>query len=160
MLIIGASMEPFVAFLLERGMKTLGIRMEKHNVNGIRIAEFLKSHVDVEKVFYPNLPDYSQIKLRDKYLKVGSGGVITFIVEGGDERGLDFMHSLEVIKEAASLGGVESLISMPFNTSQLSLTEEERVKIGILPGTVRLSCGIEDEADLIGDINQALAKTS
>jgi len=160
MLIIGASMEPIVAFLLERGMKTLGIRMEKHNVNGIRIAEFLKSHEQVETVFYPTLPNYSQIKLRDKYLKVGAGGVITFVVKGGDERGLDFMHSLGIIKEAASLGGVESLISMPFNTSQLSLTEEERVKIGILPGTVRLSCGIEDEADLIDDINQALERTS
>lgn len=160
MLILGTSMEPITAFLLERGMKTLGIRMEKHNKNAEKIAKLLQNHEEIETVFYPALSNYSQKELRNKYLKVGTGGVVTFMVKGGDKRGVDFMHSLKIIKEAASLGGVESLISMPFNTSQRSLTEEERTKIGILPGTVRLSCGIEDEADLIEDINQALLRTS
>ena len=160
MLILGASMEPITAFLLERGMKTLGIRMEKHNKNAEKIAKFLQNHEEIETVFYPALSNYSQKELRNKYLKVGTGGVVAFVVKEGDKRGVDFMHSLNIIKEAASLGGVESLISMPFNTSQRSLTPDERIEIGILPGTVRLSCGIEDEADLIEDINQALLRTS
>ncbi|MBA7671310.1 L-methionine gamma-lyase [subsurface metagenome] len=160
MLILGASMEPITAFLLERGMKTLGIRMEKHNRNVQNVAKFLKDHEEIEMVFHPTLPDYSQKELLNKYLKVGAGGVVTFVVKGGDKRGVNFMHSLKIIKEAASLGGVESLISMPFNTSQRSLTPDERIEIGILPGTLRLSCGIEDEYDLIEDINQALLKTS
>lgn len=160
MLILGASMEPITAFLLERGMKTLGIRMEKHNRNVQNVAKFLKDHEQIEMVFHPTLPDYSQKELLNKYLKVGAGGVVTFVVKGGDKRGVNFMHSLKIIKEAASLGGVESLVSMPFNTSQRSLTPDERIEIGILPGTLRLSCGIEDEYDLIEDINQALLKTS
>lgn len=160
MIEIGASMEPIAAFMLERGMKTLGIRMEKHNKNAQNVAKFLQNHEQIEMVFHPTLPDYYQKELRNKYLKVGTGGVITFVVRGGDERGVKFMHFLKIIKEAASLGGVESLISMPFNTSQRSLTPDERIEIGILPGTLRLSCGIEDEYDLIEDINQALLKTS
>jgi cystathionine beta-lyase/cystathionine gamma-synthase len=160
MIEIGASMEPIEAFLLGRGMKTLGLRMEKHNQNSKKVAEFLIEHKEIEEVFHPALECYHQKELRDKYLKLGTGGVVTFVVKGGIERGVRFMHSLRIIKEAASLGGVESLISMPFYTSQRSLNFEEREKIGILPGTVRLSCGIEDEDDILEDINQALAKTS
>jgi len=160
MIEIGASMEPIEAFLLGRGMKTLGLRMEKHNQNSKKVAEFLYEHKEIEEVFHPALEGYHQKELRDKYLKLGTSGVVTFVVKGGIERGVRFMHSLRIIKEAASLGGVESLISMPFYTSQRSLNVEEREKIGILPGTVRLSCGIEDEDDILEDINQALIKTS
>ena len=160
MIEIGASMEPIEAFLLGRGMKTLGLRIEKHNQNSKKVAEFLSKHKEIDRVFHPALADYHQKELKDKYLRFGTGGVVTFVVKGGVERGVRFMHSLRIIKEAASLGGVESLISMPFYTSQRSLNLEEREKIGILPGTVRLSCGIEDEDDILEDINQALSKTS
>jgi len=160
MILLGSSMEPIPAYLLERGMKSLGVRMERHNKNAEKVALFLRNHKEVKKVIHPNLASYTQKALKKKYLKVGSGGMITFVVSGGDRRGLKFMHNLKVVKEASSLGGVESLISMPFNTSHYSVKKEKRIAMGILPGTLRFSVGIEDPEDIIEDINQALMKTA
>ncbi len=160
MILLGSSMEPIPAYLLERGMKTLGVRMERHNRNAEKVALFLEDHKEVKKVIHPSLESYTQKELKEKYLKVGCGGMITFVVRGGDRRGLKFMHCLKVVKEASSLGGVESLISMPFNTSHYIVKKEKRIAMGILPGTLRLSVGIEDPEDIIEDINQALIKTA
>uniref|UniRef100_A0A7C4UDL3 Aminotransferase class I/II-fold pyridoxal phosphate-dependent enzyme n=1 Tax=candidate division WOR-3 bacterium TaxID=2052148 RepID=A0A7C4UDL3_UNCW3 len=157
MILLGGSMEPLSAFLLERGLKTLGIRMERHNKNGYEIARFLKGKKKVKKVFYPGLEEYPKYELAKRLLKNGFGGMVTFVIEGGDEEGVRFMHRLKIIKEATSLGGVESLVSMPFNTSHTGLSEEERIKIGIEPGTIRLSCGIEDVEDLKDDLENALS---
>ena len=156
MILLGGSMEPISAYLLERGMKTLGVRVDRHNENAKIVAEFLKSHKKVERVIYPGLPDYPQKDLADRYLTRGGGGMVTFIIEGGDEAGLKFMKRLNIVVEATSLGGVESLVSMPFNTSHAKYSETERRELGILPGTIRLSVGIEDVEDLIDDIKNAL----
>lgn len=160
MLSLGSCMSPMSAYLLERGMKTLGVRMRQHNRNAEMVAEFLKDKEDVEKVIYPGLDNYEQVAVRNRYMKGGYGGVVTLVLRGDDERGVRFMHELELINEASSLGGVESLISMPYNTSHSRLTVEERKEMGIMPGTLRLSCGIEDGEDIIKDVERALSRIS
>ena len=155
LLMLGASPDPLPCFLIDRGMKTLALRMEKHNKNAQAVAEFLEEHSEVERVIYPGLASHPQHSYAKKHFK-GFSGMVTFVLKGGDERGLRFMRKLRVIREATSLGGVESLVSMPFNTSHVSLSEESRRKIGILPGTVRLSVGVEDVEDLIEDLRQAI----
>ncbi len=155
MLHLGGSMEPLPAYLVERGLKTFALRMQRHNENGMAVARFLENHPAVRKVLYPGLESYPQKKLALKYLS-GYGGMVSFEIDGGDDDGVGFMHSLKLWKEATSLGGVESLVSMPFNTSHAGLTPEQREKIGIGKGFIRLSCGIEDSDDLIADLDQAL----
>ncbi|MCD6317932.1 aminotransferase class I/II-fold pyridoxal phosphate-dependent enzyme [Candidatus Aerophobetes bacterium] len=154
---LGASMDPHQAFLLERGLKTFSLRMQRHNENGKRIAEYLEIHPKINKVIYPGLKSYPQRELVSSLLKTGYSGMVSFEIKGGNETGLKFMRNLKIIREATSLGGVESLISMPFNTSHAGLTKEEKDRIGIKEGLIRLSCGIEDAEDLIEDIDQALS---
>ena len=154
---LGANADPFAAFLLERGMKTLPLRYERHNENAMKIAEYLTTHPAIEKVIYPGLPDHPDHELAKKTLK-GFGGVVSFIVKGGNKAGLKMLSELRFPVEATSLGGVESLIEMPFNTSHAPMTDEEREFVGIVAGFTRLSCGIEDADDLIADLKQALDK--
>lgn len=158
MILIGGSMEPIAAFLLERGLKTLGIRMERHNMNGYEVARFLEEKKWIKKVIYPGLESYPKYEISKKLLKKGFGGMVTFVIDGGNDAGVMFMHNLKIIKEATSLGGIESLVSMPFNTSHAGLSDEEKMKMGIEPGTIRLSVGIEDVEDLKEDIEKALKK--
>jgi len=148
---LGGSMDPHQAFLLERGLKTFSLRMQRHNENGQRIAEYLETHPKINKVIYPGLNSYPQKELATSLLRRGCSGMVSFEIKGGDKAGLEFMRNLKIIREATSLGGVESLVSMPFNTS-------ERNRMGISEGLVRLSCGIEDAEDLIEDIDQALSR--
>lgn len=151
----GANADPFAAFLVERGMKTLPLRMQRHNENAHEIAKFLDRHYSVSKVIYPGFlshPDHSTAK----HLLNGYGGMVSFIVKGGNEAGLKMLKLLRFPVEATSLGGVESLIEMPFNTSHAVLSPEQQAKVGIVPGFVRLSVGIEDIDDLIIDFEQAL----
>ena len=158
MLHFGGSMEPLPAYLVERGLKTFALRMARHNENGLKVAEFLENHPKVRKVIYPGLESYEQRELADKLLKNGYGGMVSFEIDGTDEDGVRFMHNLKLWAEATSLGGVESLVSMPYNTSHAGLTPEQRAEMGIGPGFVRLSCGIEDADDLIEDLAQAFEK--
>ncbi|RKZ21769.1 hypothetical protein DRQ20_04375 [bacterium] len=153
----GAQLDPFSSYLVERGMRTLEIRMERHNENAMRIARMLEAHPKIRRVIYPGLESYEQFDLATRMLTRGFGGMVSFEIRGDDEDGLRFMRNLKIIKEATSLGGVESLISMPFNTSHASLTPEEREKMGMGPGFLRLSCGIENVEDLIEDLEQALS---
>ncbi len=152
---LGGCLDPHACFLLERGMKTLALRVERQNQSGLGVAKFLEGHSAVEKVIYPGLSSYPQRRLADRLLS-GFGGMVTFQVKGGDEAALKVMSKLRIIKEATSLGGVESLISMPTNTSHHLLSSEEKAELGIDPGFLRLSVGIEDLDDLIGDLNSAL----
>lgn len=155
----GGSLDPHACFLLERGLKTLAIRMRAHEESATALARYLEGHPRVKKVFYPFLeshPDYATAK---RLLKNGTGN-ITFVVEGGDAAALRLVNALNIPKQATSLGGVESLISLPFNTSQATFTARQRSDVGIDPGCVRLSVGIEDAADLIADFDQALAAMS
>ncbi len=154
---LGGSMEAFSAFLLERGLKTLAVRVKAHNENAMAVAKFLENHPKVKRVFYPGLPSHPQHELARRLLK-GFGGMVSFVIEGGDEATLKLMSSFRLIAEATSLGGVESLVSTPATTTHAAYTPEERLSMGIEPGFVRLSVGIEDTEDIIDDLDQALAK--
>jgi len=156
LILFGASPDPIQCFLVERSIKTLAVRMERHNKNALEIANFLNLHPKVEKVIYPFLKGYYNPDYAKKNYK-GGGGVVTFKIKGGNEAGMGFMRELKIVKEAPSLGGVESLVSMPFNTSHYSLSQEERERLGIEEGTIRLSVGIEDVDDLIEDLDLALS---
>lgn len=151
----GGSLDPHACFLLERGLKTLAIRMRAHEESALALARFLEAHPRVKRVCYPLLDSHPDREVARRLLCNGTGNV-TFFVEGGDAAALRLVNALCIPKQATSLGGVESLASLPFNTSQASYTVRQRAAIGIDPGCVRLSVGIEDAADLIADFAQAL----
>lgn len=155
----GGSLDPHACFLLERGLKTLDIRMRAHEQSATALAQFLETHPAVEKVLYPMLPSHPDHARAKELMKMGTGNV-TFFVKGGDKAALQMLNNLHLPKQATSLGGIESLISLPFNSSQASMTSRQRADIGIHPGCVRLSVGIEDAADLIADFDQALNAVS
>ena len=152
----GGSMDPHACFLLERSLKTFALRMRTHNANASEFALFLESHSKIKRVYYPGLKSHNQHELAQSQLKGKNSGMISFEIEGGDEKAHALLKQLRLPKEATSLGGVESLISLPYNTSQASLTKEQQKKIGINDGLIRLSIGIEDIEDLISDFSQAL----
>ena len=137
-------------------MKTFALRMRTHNKNAFVLASYLEKHPKIKKVYYPGLPSHQQHDLAKVQLKGKNSGMISFEIEGGDEKAHALIHTLHLPKEATSLGGVESLISLPYNTSQASLTKDQQKSIGINDGLIRLSVGIEDIEDLIADFKQGL----
>ncbi|MFF8960041.1 trans-sulfuration enzyme family protein [Streptomyces sp. NPDC014894] len=151
---LGGTLEPFSCFLLERGLKTLPLRMRAHHENATGIARALAAHPRVTAVHHPSLPDYPYPHLRESAR--GYGGVVSFEVAGGDAAALRVMRALRLPRVATSLGGVESLVSMPFNTSHSSLTQAQRSAVGIRPGLIRYSAGIEELSDLVADLHAAL----
>jgi cystathionine beta-lyase/cystathionine gamma-synthase len=155
---LGGCLDPSAASRLDRSLKTLALRVERQNENAAHLARWLESHDDVEAVSYPMLESHPSAELARRLLS-GGGGMVTFRVRGGDARSAELMNSLRLARQATSLGGVETLISAPHNTSHLGLSLQEREAIGILPGTLRLSVGIEDVTDLVDDLSQALART-
>jgi cystathionine beta-lyase/cystathionine gamma-synthase len=152
---LGGSLDAFPCFLLERGLKTLAIRMRTHVENANRLAAVLAEHPMVSRVYHPTSADYAYPSIRE-LCPNGFGGMLAFEIAGGDEAALKFLERLTLPEVATSLGGVESLVSLPFNTSHSFLTVTQRREVGINPGLVRLSVGIEDAEDLIADIDQAL----
>lgn len=155
---LGGCLDPTAAFRLDQGLKTLAVRVERQNENALRLARWLESHDEVEAVSYPMLDSHPDAQLAHRLLS-GGGGVVTFRVSGGDARAAGVMNGLRLALQATSLGGVETLISAPHNTSHLGLSQREREAIEIFPGTLRLSVGIEDVADLVDDLGQALTRT-
>jgi cystathionine gamma-synthase len=153
---LGGVMDPHAAFLLLRGMKTLAVRVERQNQSALRIAEFLTRHSQVRSVNYPFLQGHPQRALAIEQMK-GGGGLLSFEVEGSGEDARKVSESLQLFTLAPSLGGVESLVSIPVLTSHLMISAEHREKMGINEQLVRLSVGIENTDDLIADLNQALA---
>ena len=151
----GPVLDPHAAWLLERGIKTIALRMERHNLNGITIAKRLEQHPAVERVFYPGLPSHPDHRVAVRLLQ-GFGGMVSFVVRGGDEAALRFCSRLQLASVAPSLGGVETLVSLPRFTSHAALSREERHARSIADGFVRVSLGIEDAEDLWADLNQAL----
>jgi cystathionine beta-lyase/cystathionine gamma-synthase len=152
----GPVLDPHAVWLLERGIKTLAVRMAVHNANGTAVAAWLDAHPAVARVWYPGLathPDHE----RAQALLDGYGGVVSFVVAGGDDAALRVTQRLRLLCVAPSLGGVETLVSMPRFTSHAGLTPEARLAAGIDPGFIRLALGIEDAADIIADLEQALA---
>ena len=152
---VGAVLGPQDSWLLMRGIKTLGIRMEEHNVNAQRIAEFLTNHEAVSKVFYPGLANHPGHELMKKQT-TGFGGMISFDV-GSAEKADELLAKLRYFTLAESLGAVESLISVPARMTHASIPSERRAELGITDGLVRISVGIEDIEDLLEDLTQALA---
>ncbi|HUB17032.1 MAG TPA: PLP-dependent aspartate aminotransferase family protein [Acidobacteriaceae bacterium] len=152
----GGILSPFESWLILRGVKTLAVRMRQHDANGRAVAEFLSKHPKVSRVLYPGLASHPQHELAKRQM-TGFGSMIAF--EVGSRANADkILRSVGVITNGESLGGVESLISHSATTTHASLTEEERERIGITQGMVRISVGIEDAADILGDLDQALAK--
>ncbi|MDP8207287.1 MAG: PLP-dependent aspartate aminotransferase family protein [Candidatus Electryonea clarkiae] len=153
----GASMTPLSAWLLLRGLKTLPIRMKQHCFNANRIAQFLSFHPKIEKVHYPGLESHPGHKIAQKQMSDFSG-MIAFEIAGGFEEGKKLMDAIELAAVAVSLGDCDTLICHPASTTQASYTPEEREAAGIKDNMIRLSVGIEDVADLMDDLNQALRK--
>jgi cystathionine beta-lyase len=150
----GGVLNPFDSFLLIRGIKTLSVRMDRHNENARYIAEFLKNHPGVEKVYYPGFAEHIGYEVQGKQAD-GAGGMISFVLkESFDING--FFKALKVVTLAESLGGVESLISHPASMTHASIPSEIRQKVGIVDNLIRLSVGIENKQDLTEDIDNAL----
>ncbi len=143
------------SFLVLRGVKTLGVRMERHAQNAMKVAQFLATHPKVQKVTYPGLETHPQHQLARKQMK-GFGGMATFDIKGGLEAARTFLKTVKIFACAESLGGVESLIEHPAIMTHASVPKETREKLGISDGFIRLSVGIEDAQDLIDDLAQAL----
>jgi len=153
--VTGAVVSPFVAFLLVRGVKTFALRMERHNANAQALAEFLAAHPRVERVHYAGLTSHPEHDVAKRQMR-GFGGVVSFEVRGDLTAASRVVDSCRIPYIAVSLGGVESLIEQPAIMSFYELTTEERLAVGIKDNLIRYSVGIEDAADLIADLAQAL----
>ncbi len=152
---VGGIQGPFDSFLALRGLKTLALRMERHNSNAQAVAEFLEAHPKVEKVYYPGLASHPQHALAARQMQA-YGGMVTAVLKGGLDSARRFLERVEIFALAESLGGVESLVEHPAIMTHASIPAEIRAKLGIDDGLVRLSVGVEGEDDLIADIKQAL----
>jgi len=153
----GAVLDPFAAFLLLRGLKTLELRMARHCENAAKIATFLAEHPAVEKVNYPGLKTHRGHEIAARQMKA-FGGMLSFEVRGGKEAGMKLVNALELITVAVSLGDAESLIEHPASMTHSTYSAEELAASGIAPGLIRLSAGLENAEDLIADLKQALER--
>jgi cystathionine gamma-synthase/methionine-gamma-lyase len=151
---LGQMIAPEVAFLLSRSIRTLVVRVRAQNATGMQIAEFLAAHPRVLRVNYPGLGSGSEVARRQMR---GFGGMLSFVVDGDAAETAAVVDRLRIFSIAPSLGGVESLVTQPITTTHHGLSVEERARRGIVDGMVRLSCGLEDAADLIADLTQALS---
>ena len=154
--LLGGIMDPIPAFALGRGIKTMPLRVARHNANAMTVAQHLEHHRAIERVYYPGLASHPDHAIARGQMS-GFGGVVTIDVKGGKEGAFRVFDKLKVIKRAASLGGVESICSLPILTSQYGLTDEELVAAGVSKGMIRISIGLEDASDLIDDLEQALS---
>ncbi len=154
--LLGGVMDPLPAYALARGMKTMPLRVAQHNANAMAVAQFLEGHRAIERVYYPGLPSHPDHAIAARQMN-GFGGMVTIDVKGGKDAAFRTFDRLKVIKRATSLGGVESICSLPILTSQYGLTDEELDKAGVTKGMIRISIGLEDPADLVADLDQALS---
>ena len=155
MRVLGGILDPHAAYLLIRGMKSLGLRVARHNDNGVAVSRFLEGHEKVRAVHYPMLESHPQHELAMRQMR-GGGGVVSFEVDGGLAQAKRLANALSIVRVAPSLGGVESLISIPCLTSHAMLSREQREKAGIRDGLIRLALGTEDAEDLVADLEEAL----
>ncbi|NIL95663.1 MAG: cystathionine gamma-synthase [Planctomycetales bacterium] len=154
--IMGAVNSPHNVYLLTRGLKTLELRMRRHNENGLAVAEFLEGHSRVERVYYPGLPSHPYHEVARRTM-LGYGGLVTFLVKDADwQQTAAVVDAVKIPRIGPSLGGVESLIEQPLVMSYYECTPEERERFGIPDNMIRLACGIENTKDLIDDLAQAL----
>jgi O-succinylhomoserine sulfhydrylase len=151
----GPSLSAFNAWVLSKSLETLDVRLQRHCENAIKVAEALKQHKNVESVKYPFLENHPQYAIAKKQMKAG-GGIVCFEIKGGIEAGRNFLNKLQLLSMTANLGDTRSIASHPASTTHSKLTEEERLKVGITPGLIRVSVGLEYADDIINDLNQAL----
>ena len=152
---VGGILDPQAAFLLDRGLKTLALRMRAHCQGALHLAQALASHSAVQRVHYPGLETHSTHALCQTLLADG-GGVLSFELAAGDEALRPFVARLKLALDAPSLGGVETLVSLPIHMSHPGLSAQQRREVGLAPGLVRVAVGIEDPEDLVQDFLQAL----
>jgi cystathionine beta-lyase/cystathionine gamma-synthase len=153
--LLGTVMDPHPAYALGRGLKTLPLRVAQHNANARAVADFLSNDRRVGQVYYPGLPSHPDHEIAKRQMS-GFGGMVCFDLDGKYDRAARVYDRLRTIKRAASLGGIESLISMPVLTSQWGHSDDQLCAAGVTKGMLRLSVGLEDSADLIADLDQAL----
>jgi methionine-gamma-lyase len=154
---VGSVLDPFPAFLVRRGLKTLALRVERAGENALAIARFLEGHAAVARVFYSGLESYPQRDVAVRQLD-GTGGMLAFELAGGREAGERFMDALELCGRATSLGGVDTVLHHPASTSHRQYSPEQLAAASISPGLLRLSTGCEDADDIVADLDQALAQ--
>jgi cystathionine beta-lyase/cystathionine gamma-synthase len=151
----GQAIDPHTAWLIDRGIRTLEVRMARHNENGMAVAQWASQHPAIVRVHYPGLPSHPEHEQAKEVLN-GFGGMVGLEIKGGVRATEKMLRKLKVITHAPSLAGVESLVSEPRLTSHSRLSDEQRAKLGIPDGFVRLSCGLENAPDIIADLEQAL----
>ena len=154
---VGPIASPFDSFMGLRSLKTLAVRMRAHSENAMAVAQFLKKQAKVERVIYPGLPEHPQHELAKRQMS-GFGGMVSFVLKGGLPQSRTFLESVRIFSLAESLGGVESLVNHPAIMTHASVPAETRAGLGISDTLIRLSVGIEDQADILADLEQALAK--
>ena len=155
----GPAMSPFNAWVLSKSLETLDVRMQRHSDNALKIAEALQSNPNVASVKYPLLPNHPQYEIAKKQMKLG-GGVFCMEIKGGLQAGRKFLDALEMISVTANLGDTRSIASHPASTTHSKLTDAERLSVGITPGLIRISTGLEKAEDILADIAQALEKSA
>ncbi|MCB8984242.1 MAG: aminotransferase class I/II-fold pyridoxal phosphate-dependent enzyme [Ardenticatenaceae bacterium] len=155
----GPSLSPFNAWLFSKSLETLPLRMERHCANALKLAEFLEGQPQVAWVKYPHLPSHPQYELAKRQMKAG-GGMVTFAVQGGLAQGRRFLDALQLCSLTANLGDTRTIATHPASTTHSSLTEEERQAVGISPGLIRISVGLEAVEDVMADVAQALAQSA
>jgi len=153
----GPTLSPFHSWLLSKSLETLAVRMDRHCSNAFQLAKFLEKHPALEKVKYPFLDTHPQVDIAKKQMKLG-GGIVTFVVKGGMEGGRKFLDSVEWLSLTANLGDARTTVTHPATTTHAKLKEEERKVVGIEPGLIRISVGLEHIDDILKEIDQALSK--
>lgn len=151
----GPAMSPFNAWLLSKSLETLAVRMDRHCQNAFEIARFLETHPQVAGVRYPMLPSHPQFQLARKQMRLG-GGLVTFELKGGLDQGRRFLNALKMISHTPNLGDTRTIAIHPASTTHSKLTDEERAVVGITPGLIRISAGLENVQDIIADVAQAV----
>jgi O-succinylhomoserine sulfhydrylase len=151
----GPSLSAFSAWILSKSLETLDVRLQRHCENAVKVAEALQKHKNVEWVKYPFLENHPQYAIAKKQMKAG-GGIVCFEIKGGIEAGRNFLNKLQLLSMTANLGDTRSIASHPASTTHSKLTEEERLSVGITPGLIRVSVGLEYADDIINELNQAL----
>ncbi len=154
----GPAMSPFNSWILSKSLETLAVRMDRHCDNALKLAQYLETNPEIESVKYPFLPSHPNYELAKKQMKAG-GGIVTFNVKGGVDRGRNFLNALKMILFSANLGDSRSIATHPASTTHSKLSDAERAQVGIYPGLIRISVGLEHIDDIIADVEQALANS-
>jgi O-succinylhomoserine sulfhydrylase len=154
----GPALAPFNAWVLSKSLETLCLRMERHSENALKLAEALQNHPEITQIRYPFLASHPQYVIARKQMSAG-GGVVSFELRGGLEQGRKFLNAIKMCSLTANLGDTRSIVSHPASTTHAKLSEADRLAVGITPGMIRISVGLEHSADILADVEQALEKS-